>query len=158
MGELAIILPVVLAILLGIIDIGRLVSAYQSLNDLSREAANLVSRGSSITAAVAAITSSKKGPVDVQANGVIIISTLERHTAGDASPWVVDQFTSGTLAGAGSRVGKIGKRASVPNIKELEPGVTVMAVELVHRFEPLFPIDAFGLDIYPEVLYEAAFF
>ena len=158
MGELAVILPVVLVILLGIIDVGRLVSAYQSLNDLSREAANLVSLGSSIAAAVTAITTSKKGPVDVQAHGAIIISTLERHTSGDATPWVVDQFTTGTITGAGSRVGRVGSRAKVPNVEELEPGVTVMAVELVHTFEPLFPIRAFGLDVYPEVLYEAAFF
>jgi hypothetical protein len=55
-------------------------------------------------------------------------------------------------------VGLVNGPAHVPNVDALEPGVTVMAVELVHGFEPLFPIDAFGLDFFPEVLYEAAFF
>ncbi len=158
MGELAVILPVVLVVLLGVVDLGRLVTAYQTLNDMTREAANLVSRGSSIAAAVAAITADNDGPVDVDANGVIIISTLQRHAAGDATPWVMDQYKTGSIAGEGSRVGRIGAAASVPNVDELESGVTVMAVELVHPFEPLFPLAAFGLDFYPEVLYEAAFF
>jgi hypothetical protein len=36
--------------------------------------------------------------------------------------------------------------------------VTLTVVELVHGFEPIFAVEAFGLDIYPEVLYDAAFF
>ena len=158
MAELAVILPLVLVVLLGIIDIGRLIKTHQALNDLGREAANLVSRGASIEAAVAAVTVAKNGPVDVKDNGLIIISTLQRHSAGDARPWVMDQYRTGVVAGGASRVGKVNGVASVPNVEVLEPGVTVMAVEVVHAFEPLFPIQAFGLDIFPEVVYEAAFF
>jgi hypothetical protein len=158
MGELAVILPVVLAVLLGIIDLGRLVTVHQALNDLSREAANLVSRGASIASAVAAVRAADDGPVDVEANGVVIISTLQRRSAGDSTPWVVDQFRTGAVAGATSRVGRVGGPAQVPNVESLEPGVTIMAVELAHTFAPLFPVDAFGLDVYPEVIYEAAFF
>ena len=158
LGELAIILPLLLVVLLSIVDLGRLVSGYQTLNDLSREAANLVSRGASMDSAVAAIGISNNGPVDVVGHGAIIISTLTRRSAGDPTPWVVDQFRSGSISGSASRVGSEGGPARMPNVDELETGVTVMAVELVHGFEPLFPIDALGLDIYPEVLYEAAFF
>jgi Flp pilus assembly protein TadG len=158
LGEFAIILPLLLVVLLGVVDLGRLMSGYQTLNDLSREAANLVSRGASMDAAVAAIGISNTGPVDVVGNGAIIISTLTRRSDGDSTPWVVDQFRSGTIAGSASRVGSEGGPARMPNVDALETGVTVMAVELVHGFEPLFPIDALGLDLYPEVLYEAAFF
>ena len=33
-----------------------------------------------------------------------------------------------------------------------------MAVEIVHPFAPVFGIADFGLDFYPEVLYDAAIF
>lgn len=157
-GELAIILPLLLVVLLGIIDLGRLVTGYQTLNDMSREAANLVSRGSSVDAAIAALTTSTTGPVDVINDGAIIISTLSRRSDSDPTPWVVDQYRHGSIPSSASRVGSLNGPARVPNVSELEAGVTVMAVEVVHGFVPLFPIDAFGLDLYPEVIYEAAFF
>jgi hypothetical protein len=157
-GELAIVLPLLLVVLLGIIDLGRLVSGYQTMNDLSREAANLVSRGASIDSAIAALSASTTGPVDVIGSGAIIISTLGRRSADDPTPWVIDQYRHGSIPSSASRVGSLNGPARVPNVDELEAGVTVMAVEVVHGFVPLFPIDAFGLDLYPEVLYEAAFF
>jgi hypothetical protein len=157
-GELAIILPLLLIVLLGIIDLGRLVTGYQTLNDMSREAANLVSRGASVDTAIAALSASNTGPVDVIGEGAIIISTLARRSDGDPTPWVVDQYRHGSIPSSASRVGSLDGPARVPNVDALEAGVTVMAVEVVHGFEPLFPIDAFGLDLYPEVLYEAAFF
>lgn len=157
-GELAILLPLLLVVLLGVIDLGRLVTGYQTLNDMSREAANLVSRGSSVDAAIAALSSSTTGPVDVIADGAIIISTLARRSDTDPTPWVVDQYRHGSIPSSASRVGALNGPARVPNVDQLEVGMTVMAVEVVHGFVPLFPIDALGLDLYPEVLYEAAFF
>jgi hypothetical protein len=145
-------------LLLAFREIVVFITAHHAFIDLGREAANLVSRGATIEAAVAAVTVSKNGPVDVEDNGLIIISTLQRHSPGDAKPWVVDQYRTGAVAGGASRVGRVNSHASVPNLETLEPGVTVMAVEVMHAFEPLFPIGAFGLNFFPEVVYEAAFF
>ena len=46
----------------------------------------------------------------------------------------------------------------MPDIDELETGVTMMAVEVSHQFVPLFPIDALGLDVYEDSVYNAAIF
>jgi len=157
LAELAVILPVVLVFLLGIVDMGRMFYARQVLNDLSREAANLVSRGSTVEAAFAA-ASFDEGPVSVAEHGAMIVSTIRRRSNDDATPWIVDQQRRGAVTSAASRVGDQGQVAKVPNITELEPGVTLIAVELMHGFEPLFSIDRLGLDVYPEIVYEAAFF
>jgi hypothetical protein len=157
LAELAVILPVILVLLLGIVDFGRLFYAHQVLNDLGREAANLVSRGSTVDAAFAA-ASYDEGPVSVGENGVMIISTIRRRSTDDATPWVVEQEVRGTSLPSASRVGVRGRAARVPNLTTLEAGVTVTAVELMHGFQPLFSIKRLGLDLYPETVYEAAFF
>lgn len=157
LAELAVILPVILVLLLGIVDMGRVLYSHQVLNDLSREAANLVSRGSTVDAAFAA-ASFDEGPVSVSENGIMIVSTIRRRSIDDPTPWVIDQERRGTVSSAGSRVGAPGRAANVPNLTTLEPGVTVIAVELMHGFEPLFGVDRFGLNFYPESIYEAAFF
>lgn len=157
LAEFAVILPVVLTLLLGIIDMGRLLYSHQVLNDLSREAANLVSRGSTVDSAFAA-ASFDAGPVSVSDNGVMIVSTIRRRSTGDATPWVFEQEQRGVVTSVASRVGTRGRAAQIPNVASLEPGVTIMAVELMHGFEPLFSIDRLGLDVYPEFIYEAAFF
>lgn len=157
LAEFAVILPVVLLLLLGIIDMGRMLYAHQVLNDLSREAANLVSRGSTVDAAFAA-ASFDEGPVSVAENGIMIVSTIRRRSSGDATPWVVDQQQRGAVSSIASRVGSKGRAASIPNVRALDAGVTIIAVELMHGFQPLFSVKRLGLDLYPEIIYEAAFF
>ena len=157
LAELAVILPVILVLLLGIIDMGRVFYAHQVLSDLSREAANLVSRGSTVDMAFAA-ASLDEGPVSITDHGVMIVSTIRRRSADDATPWVVDQARRGIASPSASRVGAPGGAAHVPNVSALDSGITIIAVELMHGFEPLFPVERFGLEFYPEIVYEAAFF
>jgi Flp pilus assembly protein TadG len=157
LAELAVILPVILVVLLGIIDVGRIFYVHQVLNDLSREAANLVSRGSTVDAAFAA-AAFDEGPVSVADNGAMIVSTIRRRSTDDATPWIVDQQRRGAVTSAASRVGASGQAAKIPNVTTLEPGVTLVAVELMHGFAPLFSVKRLGLEIYPETVYEAAFF
>jgi hypothetical protein len=40
----------------------------------------------------------------------------------------------------------------------LPDGMVIMAVEIVHPFEPLFDIASLHLNFYPESIYEVAFF
>ena len=157
LAELAILLPVILAVLLGVIDFGRLVYAHQALGDLSREAANLVSRGATVEASFAAAAAGD-GPVRVSEHGAMIISTIRRRSLDDPTPWIFDQYAGGPRTWLESRVGVSGGAARVPYLDELDVGVTVFAVELFHDFAPLFPAAALGLNFYPETVYEAAFF
>jgi Flp pilus assembly protein TadG len=156
MAELGILLPVFMIIMLASIDLGRLVYTNQIMTDLTREAAMLVSRGAQAEAAFAA-TFRADAPLDIEATGGIIISRVRRKAPDDASPWVFAQEAAGGLS-ATSRVGVTGGPASIPNVESIPPGVTVMAVEILHPFDPVFSLQGLGVDIYPEVVYEAAYF
>ena len=142
---------------MGLVDLGRVIYAHQIMTDLTREAASLVSRGSSATEAYIA-SDLDEGPVQVAAYGGMFISTVTRRDLGDTTPWIVDQVRNDPLGNVASRIGTDNGPALIPNLDEIEPGVTLMAVEIVHPFEPVFGLPDFGLDFYPEVLYDSAIF
>jgi hypothetical protein len=156
MAELGVLLPVLLVMLLAIFDLGRLVYTNQIMTDLTREAAMMVSRGATSVAAFDA-TFRADEPLDVQATGGIIISRVRRKDADDAQPWVFTQERAGALT-ASSRIGEPGGPAEIPNVEQILPGITIMVVEILHPFDPIFTLQGLGVDIYPEMVYEAAYF
>lgn len=158
LSEFAISLPMLLVVVLATVDFGRYIYANQVANDLAREAGMLVSRGATYDQAFTA-TFNADGPLDVQNEGNIVISRIRRHTTTDANPWIIDQQTAGALTDNLSRIGTVGGPADLPEIDNLGMGITLMAVEINHSFEPLFlPASAFGVNIYPEDLYNVAIF
>jgi hypothetical protein len=157
MAELAILLPIVLTTLLAVIDFGRMIYCYQIATDLTREAGNLVSRGSSVSDVWASATLAD-GPIQLDERGMMIVSTVRRRSSTDATPWIVEQTKNGPLLTATSRIGRLNQKASIPHITSLEHGVTVTTVEVYHPFEPIFAGGDIALRIYPEVIYGVSFF
>ena len=155
--ELAVLLPALLIVILGTVDFGRLIHAHQILSDLTREAGSLVSRGSSGAQAFAA-TLTADAPLDLSTHGGVIVSRVRKRDQNDSQPWVFEQEVHGALGEPTSKIGRRGGPATIPGIDRLDEGVTIVCIEMFHRFEPLFAIADFGLDMYPEVLYDAAFF
>ena len=156
MAEFAIALPVLLLLVMATVDFGRYVYNMQIVNDLAREGAMLVSRGATYDQTFTA-TFGADAPLDIENYGAIIVSRIRRQSAGNPQPWIFDQQSAGAVIGA-SRIGVEGGPANLPDIDELETGVTMMAVEVSHQFVPLFPIDALGLDVYEDGVYNAAIF
>jgi hypothetical protein len=156
-GEFAILLPIFLVVLAGALDLGRMIYFQQVVTNLSREAANIVSRGGSDAEAFAA-TEVADDPLDVTSHGRIIISRISRKSSTDGRPWIFEQVASGGLAGLTSRVGSPGGPAAVPGIDELPQGLTLRAVEVIHTFEPVLNGRGLGLSIYPSTLYDVAYF
>ena len=157
LAELAVLLPLLVMMLLVAIDFGRLVYTTQIMVDLTREAANLVSRGATFDDAFR-VAFRLAGEVDVQGKGGIIISEVRRKDFNDPTPWIVNQERRGALATARSRVGAAGGRARIPDVTQLPRGAGIMAVEIVHPFNPLFDVTGLHLNFYPEAIYEVAFF
>ena len=155
--EFVLLLPVLLIIMMGLYDLGRVIYTHQVMTDVTREAANLVSRGSSINQAYFA-AGADVGPIDIEKHGGMIFTTVQRRSTDDATPWVFDQQRKGPRGIVASRIGKPGGKAEIPNLDAIAPGVTLMVVELVHGFEPIFASEDFGFDFYPENLYDVAFF
>ena len=155
--ELIILVPLLLVCMLGAFDLGRLIHAHQTMTDMTREAGNLVSRGSTIDQTFdAAFLSS--GTLDVTSVGGIIISEVRRRSTDDPTPWIFQQERRGALSGIASKVGTSDGPARIPNIAAIPAGVTIMAVETMYPFDPAFDLASLGLSFYPEVLYDAAFF
>jgi hypothetical protein len=157
LAELAVVLPILVTMLLVAIDFGRLVYTTQIMVDLTREAANLVSRGATFDDAFL-VTFRRAGEVDVRDKGGVIISEVRRKDFNDPTPWIVNQERRGALATATSRVGAEGGPARIPDITRLPAGAGIMAVEIVHPFNPLFDATRLHLNFYPEAIYEVAFF
>lgn len=157
MAELAVLLPVVITTLLAVIDFGRLVYCHQVATDLTREAANLVSRGTSATDAWNAAAAAD-GPIQIDDDGAMIVSVIRRKTATDPTPWIFEQTTNGPLKTVKSKIGTLNKKATVPHITSLATGVTVTAVELYHGFAPVFASGDLALKFYPQTVYGVAFF
>jgi hypothetical protein len=157
LAELAVLLPVVITTLLAVIDFGRLVYCHQVTTDLTREAANLVSRGTAVTDAWNAAASAD-GPIQLDEAGEMIISVIRRKSANDATPWVFEQTSNGPLKNVASKVGKINTKAKIPHIKSVGTGITITAVEIYHGFDPIFASGNLALTFYPEFVYGVAFF
>ena len=157
LAELAILLPIVITTLLAVIDFGRLVYCHQVATDLTREAANLVSRGTAATDAWNAAASAD-GPIQLDEAGEMIVSVIRRKSTTDSTPWIFEQISNGPLVSVKSKVGSINTKAAIPHIKTLGSGVTITAVEIYHGFEPIFASGDLALTIYPEFVYGVAFF
>lgn len=157
LAELAILLPVVTITLLAVIDFGRLVYCHQVATDLTREAANLVSRGTGTTEAWNAAAQAD-GPIQLDEDGEMIVSVIRRKSSTDATPWIFEQTSNGPLVSVKSKIGGVNQKAKIPHIKTMATGVTITAVEIYHGFEPIFAGGDLALTIYPEFVYGAAFF
>lgn len=158
MAELAILLPIVLTTLMAVIDFGRMIYCYQVATDLAREAANLISRGSSVSEVWASTSSADGGPIQLEERGTMIVSTVRRRSTTDATPWIFEQSKNGPLLAVTSRIGSLNRKAKIPHITSLAEGVTVTTVELYHPFDPIFAGGDTALNIYPEAIYSVAFF
>jgi len=155
--ELMIVLPILLFTIMASVDLGCLVYAYQGVNDLTREAGNLVSRGTDPNTAYTAMLNAEDS-LDLANEGGLIISRIRRRSAASATPWVVEQYRYGALGNAPSQIGNLGGAASLPNITSLAPGETITAVEVIHNFHPVFNLAGFGPAVFPDLIHEASFF
>jgi Flp pilus assembly protein TadG len=157
MAELAVLLPILLTTLMAVIDFGRLVYCYQVTTDLTREAANLVSRGSDVEDVWAAAATAD-GPIQLDESGEMIVSVVRRRSSTDGTPWIFEQTSNGPLTNVTSKVGSLNQKAKIPHVTSLATGVTITTVEVYHNFEPIFVGGDTTLDVYPSVIYGAAFF
>ena len=85
----------------GLIDASRALLVRQVMINVSREGANLVSRGTLPSDAVTAVTQSAT-PLDIANFGLVIVSIIGHDSSGNLT--VTDQQIGGGLSGSHSRV------------------------------------------------------
>lgn len=137
--EFAFVLPVFLIVLVGLAELGIYLSHQISLIELSREAAGVLSRGSSFDETFEAVLNAD-GDLDLSGSeGRIILTEIELNQAGN--PIITKQEKRGGL-GRSSAFGTLppgqsSAAATIPNGMDLPDGMKIMGVELFARQEPL---------------------
>ena len=152
--QLAIVLPLLLLLLFGMIDFGRLILVKNEISALSREGGNLASRGTSFDQTIRAIFSAS-GSSDLDHNGCIILSAVERDSSNHLV--VTEQAVAGHQPRS-SRVGSLGGPATVPDSRLPRRGQVLVVAEVCMNYTAVTPISAFLGESLPRFLYDSAYF
>lgn len=151
--EFALLTPLLLIILLGVIEFGRAIDAAHSMASLSREGANIAARGTPLDTVVAVVLANGSDLVLALSGGVV--ASEVRVDTGAAS--VTAQAHSAGFAGR-SRMGRVGDRALALDSLGLIDGQTHYIVEIFHHHTAVTPLQhllGFGV---PDTLYDRAVF
>ncbi len=155
--EFAMVLPILLILLFGVVDFGRIVLVRQVMINLSREAANLASRGTPLTDVVNAIQLSA-APLNLSQNGYLVVTQVERDNNGNVR--ITDQQAFGGQT-RGSHVGVgIGNLATLPvtNTPVPLPGQNMFVAEVFYHSPSITPLGRLVDISLSEEFYDAAFF
>jgi Flp pilus assembly protein TadG len=157
--EFALVSLMLLLVLFGVIDFSRAILVREVMVNVSREGANLISRGTDMTNALNALVTSSQ-PLDISNNGYIILSTVFNSNG------VVRTITSQQKRGgkpAASKVGPggVGSVATLTNPQLPQTNQTLWVAEVFYTFTPVTPLGRLlGLASLSstQTLYDAAFF
>jgi hypothetical protein len=155
--EFAIILPIMLILMFLIIEFGRAILTRQVMLNISREAANLSARGTSMSDAATAAQLSAS-PLDLKTNGYVIISKVFPNAAG--VPIIIDRFSAGGRPRP-SKIGNgIGGIANLPptNVPIPPSGQDLFVCEVFYLSDTITPLTQLMNVQIGDTFYDAAFF
>ncbi|MDJ0951549.1 MAG: pilus assembly protein [Alphaproteobacteria bacterium] len=143
MIEAAVIMPFILMVMLGGVEIVRFALLQQKLNRTAVSMADLVAQAETLTTAdldslFVAVNFVTK-PFDIGPNGRVIVSSI---SATGTAPPVIDWQRAGNGGNPSitSELGDAGEDAALPSGFIVRPGESVIFAEVVYDFEPfIFP-------------------
>ncbi len=151
--ELTILTPLLLLIVLGIIEFGSLIDSQQAMSYLTREGANIASRGAPL-GEVLTVTMDNASELRLDERGGVVVSRVRVRESG---PEVEAQVSSPGYAAA-SRLGGPGDPVGVIAEAGLDEGTSVHVVELFYQRPMITPISGFFDGEIPTVMYDRAVF
>lgn len=154
--EVAIISVVLTFLLFGMIDIGRALLARHAITSLSREAANLEARGTTLPTTLQAMLNSS-GSIDLAQDGYVILTAVTRD---DNDVLTITEQRQGGGHANTSRIGTMGSGGvNLPGPGGVPlRGHTLYIAEIFVRFRPVTPIETFLEFVMPRTLYDVALF
>lgn len=179
--EFAVVLPLVLLIVLGVVEVGFALLDQQVVTKLTREGSNLISRDTSLEDAATAMQTISSRPVNLADGSRMIFSVLRKGaTTGTANygqiilyqRYAFGNYTGTsklTMAGSGSFRGAPDYEANAadtntglrvtnaPSNLVANPGDMIYVTELFTRHTLITPLIRFGVGV-PETLYSIAYF
>jgi hypothetical protein len=180
--EFAVILPLLLVLVLGVVEVGYALFDQQVVTKLTREGSNLTSRDVSFQDTVTALTTMSTRPVDFNdGSSRLILSVLYKGATVGSNNYnqviLRQRYEYGsypgssklTIAGSGSFNGLPDYEAvnpdsntglqvtNVPSNIVVAPGGLVYVTEIYTRHVLITPFDRFGVSV-PQTLYSIAYF
>jgi hypothetical protein len=179
--ELAIILPLLLVVVLGVVEVSYALMDQHVVTKLTREGSNLISRDTSLADAATVLKSMAGRPVNFDTNSKLIFSVVRKGATSGTSNFGQDVLYQRYEYGALSASSVLQTRGSptfgVPpdyqaanadsdtslQLTGLPPGLVVGAGSMIYvtevftKHELITPFDKFGVRV-PDVLYSIAYF
>src|SRR5262245_30743654 len=180
MVELAVCLPLIVLLLLGVVEVSYALLDQHVVTKLSREGSNLISRDASLADAAVAMTKMSTRPVDFNTSSRVIFSVIKQvattGTSNFGKPVLYQRYAYGGIAGSsnittrgsGSFTGAPDYTANNSDndtnlqITNLPSGLLInggmlYVTEIYTRHPLITPFDRFGVQL-PTTLYSIAYF
>ncbi len=151
--ELVLVLPVLLTVAFGVLELGMLLDMDHSIAGLSREGANLAARGASLDS-VLYVTVLNRQLIGLDDDGGVIASRVDVQ---GGVPMVTAQLASYGYVGL-SRLGGLGSPASDLVGQGLTNGKPYFVVEVFAPYHPFTPLAGLVHSIVPDTLYDRSLF
>jgi Flp pilus assembly protein TadG len=137
--ELALVLPLLLALVVGIFDLSRAIQANNIISNMSREGANLASRTPRTSITYQEIMHSlahTAQPLTMDTNGMMYITEV-RNVGGTPTIQMPQEAWENTTAGPGSNINQSNVAARLGSIN-IPEGESVYIFEVVYTYKWLF--------------------
>jgi Flp pilus assembly protein TadG len=181
MVEFALILPLVLVIVLGVVEVGYVLLDQQIVTRLTREGSNLISRDTTLQDAATAMSSMSSRPVNFAASSKMIFSVIKKGATTGSTNYdklvLYQRYEYGSFSGqsqlqtrgSGSfGAGPDFRAANSDNDASLQVtnlpanlvaarGGMIYVTEVFSRHPLITPFDRLGVTV-PQTLYSIAYF
>lgn len=151
--ELAMVAPVLLILLLGVVEFGRVFEVTHAMTGISREGANIAARGAELDEVLDVVLDDGES-IGLRSRGGAVVT---RVVVTDGTPRVVAQLAAGGYL-QGSRYGRVNEPATGLDDVPLTNGQVLHAVEIFYDYRPATPFERLSSVLLPDRLYERALF
>jgi len=159
--ELALLLPILVVLAFGVIDLGRLIHARLVVTNVSREGGSLASRDIQTGNNLITMLQSSAAPFNLQTQGRIYIIRINAgETRFDPLPYIDSKFSGGAYNVGSSITGNVGDTPgglSSTLYNHLRYNTTnktsdlseISVVEVFYHYRPITPLPNFVQNLFP---------
>jgi hypothetical protein len=160
--ELALLLPILVVLAFGVIDLGRLIHARLVVTNVSREGGSLASRDIQVGDALITMLQSSATPFNLQTQGRIhVIKIKAGETRFDPDPYIDSRVSRGSYTAASSSIsGNVndtpgGLSSTLMNHLTFKTSINtselseINIVEVFYHYRPITPLPNFVLGLFP---------
>jgi hypothetical protein len=152
-AEFALVVPLILFLFLGMVEIGNAMAVSHTLSKLTREGANIASRGTSLDT-VLTVVAANGDEIRLGRRGGSVVTRVEMRVDG---PLILDQVSTPGFEDH-SRMGTIGQSPVALASIGLERGSTHYVVEIFYYYRPVTPFARLFESALKDPIYERAVF